>query len=132
MRYLHLCFMTLTLSRVASFIAGTLLSLANRCEPSLHDSPSWVTNITMLSSRTVTDFDHVVCVRIICLFLFKLGSWEILSSSLSLSLLFCVSVSRGPSVNEKRGSIVRIFISLFTFSEERSRLFSLSFVVLPS
>jgi len=51
MRYLHLCFMTLALPRVASFIAGTLLSLANRCEASSHESPSWDTNITMLSFR---------------------------------------------------------------------------------
>jgi len=92
-RAMHPCFMTL--AKVASFIAGTLLSLANRCEPSSHGSSSWITNITMLSFRTkaITDFDYVVYVKIIYSILSRLNSSETLSSSLSLSLLFWISIS---------------------------------------
>jgi len=66
MRYLHLCFMVLAFPRVASFNAGTLLYLADRCEPSLHGSSSWE-NITMLSfrARRLSDFDYVICLRIV-------------------------------------------------------------------
>jgi len=67
MRYLHPCFMILALLRVASFIAGTLLSLVNRCEPSSYSSPSWVMNITML-------FVHAKKLSQISIMLFVLGS----------------------------------------------------------
>jgi len=61
--------MTLALLSVASFMAEALLSLANRCEPSSHASPSRITNITMLS-LSLTDFDYIVCVKVICLVYF--------------------------------------------------------------
>jgi len=70
MRYLHLCFMTLILPRIASFIARTLLSLANRCEPLSYGSPSCITNIILnnvilLCKGVLTDFDYIVRVRIV-------------------------------------------------------------------
>jgi len=110
----------LALSSVAFFIAGILLSLVNRCEPSSHGSPSWVRNITMLSVRAKR------LSRILIMF-FALGSSvrssvltldssEVLSFSLSLSLLFWVSISWESSVNEERGLTSRTSASLHLFS----------------
>jgi len=88
-------------------------------------------NVIFSCKEVVTDFDYVVCVRIVCRISFiKVGFLGALSSSLLLSLLFCVLVSWRSSVNEKRESMDRIFISLFTFFEEcSSRLFSVMLFV---
>jgi len=91
------CFMTLALPRVTSFIAGTLLSLANRCEPSSYGSPFRVTNITLLSFRGKR-LSRISIMFVLgsytCSVLSRLGSLETLSFSLSSSLLFCIGFLR--------------------------------------
>jgi len=107
------------------FITGTLLFLiVNRCELSSHGSPSWVRNITMLSVCAKKLSWILIMLFVlessVCMVLSMLDSSEMLSFSFSLSLLFWVLISWGPSVNEERGPTSRISMSLSILSEENS------------
>jgi len=98
MSHLPPCFMTLALPKVACFIARTLLSLANRCEPSLHDSPSWVLllglwtyNVIFWCKESVADFDCVVYVRIVYLFDFIEVGFLGNAFIFTIAIIFCIA-----------------------------------------
>jgi hypothetical protein len=89
-------------------------------------------DIVFMSEKTVTDFDYVISIKIICLInLIENGFLETLSSLFSLSLLFCLSVPRRSSENDDGGSLVWVSVSLFAvFETEMPRLFSISLPVI--
>jgi len=98
-RYLHPYFMTLAFPRLASFIGGILLSLANRCESSMihmilesddsHDSSSYITMLFSRAKRLSQISIISFALRsYVCSIPSKLGTSETLLSSISLSLLF--------------------------------------------
>jgi len=119
MRYLHFCFMTLAFPRVAFFIVGILLSLANKCESSSHGSRSWIRNITMLSVRAkrLSQISIILFVlgSSVCSVLSRLNSSEALSSSLLLSLLFWIDFLRVLRKGRTRTDSLDFYIVIYIF-----------------